>query len=130
MKGNAGCGACFRHALQQARGIFLRGAELARKLQQRAAEGRCDAHEDAKLLAAAGFADQLVKLEIAIHHIVGHAIFLERDFCRAGLAHRRHEMAVRIGEAPTHKLNLMQRRGVEMADARAVNVVEYIGMRV
>ena len=46
----------------------------------------------------AGFGQQLVQLGVAVHHIIGDAMFLERGLGLAGQAHRRHEMADGVGK--------------------------------
>ena len=112
-----GNGAGLGHTLEQLGGFVGRRAEFAGEFQDRAAQGRGDAHEDAQIFRAAGFGQKLVEFEIAIHHIIGDAIFLERDLGRAGKAHRRHEMANGVGKAGFDQLDLAQRRGIEMADA-------------
>ena len=130
MKRDGRCGAGRDHALQEPRRIVRRRAEFAGKFQHRAAQRRCDAHEDAQAFATAGFRQQLVQLEIAINDEVAHIVFLERDLRRTRRAHRRHEMALRFRITLVHEFDLSSDAVSKCADARAIDLVQHMQRRI
>ena len=128
MEGQAG--RCPRRLdLVQQLGGFLGTATIfAGHFQQRAAQLRHQPHEDAQLFRGAGFGQQLVELCLAVHHEIGNAVFFESQLRLAGQAHRRHEVADGVREKIFDDLDLAQRGGVEMPDARRPQLLDGDGM--
>src|SRR5215472_3124109 len=102
-----------------------RRAELARKLENGAAEWGRDTHEDSQRLRLRDLREELVELEIAVDDEIGDLVLFECSFRHTGQPDRRHEMADRIGKAASHDLDFGQGRGIKMTDSGGVDLVEH-----